>query len=334
MNVEPFLRTFFASPNHIVYERLETYSVHGNLRHRVQQLLEDPPRATVLPFVYEDSSGKVWHLNYALAFSESQFRQLGSDLQAFVGPTYAGFVLQRATLNRDIPIQRAVLELTGGFAYRFFSPTDPELNRRFLSSLELMSRVTSRARVRRYDLHRSTGRILRDFYVALEAGDRSGAEFLIQELRDHARLDALNLTFLRIQLLSRLGASKELMELPNIADVLRLRRPPLVTGALVEAVYNVNIGRFEREGDAFGSCYHISRAGSTKVWFSLSFPSNSVASRSDQKRHALRRSFGTFTTRITRSHTRCWLARPRRSVMVGETSRPPSTRNSHVTQPS
>lgn len=62
-----------------------------------------------------------------------------------------------------------------------------------------MRRVSERRVKRIAEFPRPTGRVLRDFYMALQAGDRPSAENSLQYLLDQHRLDALNLLFLRVQ---------------------------------------------------------------------------------------------------------------------------------------
>src|SRR5262249_40048106 len=83
-----------------------------------------------------------------------------------------------------------------------------------------------------------------------ETGQRDVAQGQIEELRELKRLDALNLKFLEIQLLSRLGTASEILMLSGLPNVLRARRPLLVTQALVRAVYVSYIEPLEKQGDA------------------------------------------------------------------------------------
>lgn len=251
--VDEFLRVFFAPPNQVSWQQIESSPAHAWVRRWVDRLREQPRRATVLPFIHEDHRGKLWHLNYGIAFSETEFRQLGSDLEAFVGPTFSNFRLHRARLSPDRTMQQAVLQLSSGFAYRFFSPADPAGAENFRNALEFMDQVTSREQPRRRELQQSTGRMLRDFYTSLETGQRDIAQGRINDLRELNRLDALNLKFLQIQLLSRLGTAKELLMLSGLPDVLGARRPLLVTQVLVQAVYASFIEEFEKQGDAAGA---------------------------------------------------------------------------------
>src|SRR5205823_147593 len=67
--------------------------------------------------------------------------------------------------------------------------------------------------------HRPVGRLLSDLDVALAAGDVSTAQALLDLIAATGALDPLNIAFLRIQFLSRLGRGAELLGLPRLRDV-------------------------------------------------------------------------------------------------------------------
>ncbi len=148
---------------------------------------------------------------------------------AFVGPTYSTFRGQRAQLNLQDPVESAVYEFTGGAAVKFCA-NDPDGRATAVwEALERMRRVSERRVKRITEFPRPTGRVLRDFYMALQAGDRPSAENSLQYLLDQHRLDALNLLFLRVQLLAELEQWDELLALPELSNLLQLRRPLLKT---------------------------------------------------------------------------------------------------------
>lgn len=106
---------------------------------------------------------------------------------AFVGPTYSTFRGQRAKLNLQDPVEAAVYEFTKGAAIKL-SGGAPGV----WEALERMRRVSDHTSKGIAEIPRPTGRVLRDFYMALQAGDRISAEKKLQYLLDRHRLDALN----------------------------------------------------------------------------------------------------------------------------------------------
>lgn len=252
--LDTFLQTFFGGDNRLALERVE--AAHDErtalVRPWVERLRQSPPLPSVLPRVRADKS-VVW---YALAFSPEQLRSLADDLLAFVGPTWSTFRGHRTPLVAADPIDAAVAAFTGGTAFTFTSPGASGASgaaKAALEALERMRRVWALRPERDREVPRATGRVLRDFHLALQSGDRRAAEAELGYLRDHNRLDALNLLFLRIQLLAGLGRWDELETLPELPAVLQVRRPPPVTEALIRAVYHGRLAGFEAGDDPGGA---------------------------------------------------------------------------------
>jgi hypothetical protein len=75
---------------------------------------------------------------------------------------------------------------------------------------------------------------IRDHLNALAIDD---ARRLLEQCRREHRLDALNLKFLEIEILAAARAWRGIVALSGFDDLLRTRRPPAVTAALLEALY-------------------------------------------------------------------------------------------------
>ncbi len=248
---ETFLRTFFGADNRLPLERVEAANDERTqlVRPWVERLRHSPPLPSVLPRVRADKT-VVW---YAIAFSPEQMRSLADDLLAFVGPTWSTFRGHRTPLAVDDSIDAAVTALTGGTAFTFTTPGASGAAKAALEALERMRRVWALRPERAPEVPRTTGRVLRDFHLALQSGDRRAAEAELEYLRDHNRLDARNLLFLRIQLLADLGRWDELEALPELPSVLQVRRPPPVTEALIRAIYHGRLAGFEADDDPGGA---------------------------------------------------------------------------------
>ena len=101
---------------------------------------------------------------------------------------------------------------------------------------------------RAVDQPRPVGRILRQFYESLVGFDREQADAALDELRGRALLSATNLRFLRVELLSSLGAPQDLLDDPLLQDVSSLARPPAVTESLAEAADALFMNRHPTDG--------------------------------------------------------------------------------------
>lgn len=85
------------------------------------------------------------------------------------------------------------------------------------------------------DAPRPVGRVLRDFYAALGARDRTAAQAAVDEIRSRGLLSAANVKFLWVQVIGTLGSPQEMRDDPELADIAAFRRPPAVTGHLADA---------------------------------------------------------------------------------------------------
>jgi len=234
--VHQFLEQFFGLGNRFKFNKIERgEGGQAKIRPWLERLTQVEPQPTVLPRWHE--RGVDW---YGIAQSDRQLRQLSEELMAFVGPTYSTFRGQRAQLNLKDPVELAVYQFTGGASVKFCGEAT-----QVWDALERMRRVSERRGKRVIETPRPTWRVLRDFYMALQAGDRLGAENSLRYLVDQHRLDALNLLFLRVQLLAELEQWQELINLPELGNLLQVRRPFAVTQALLRAVYRTQLQSFE-----------------------------------------------------------------------------------------
>ena len=170
---------------------------------------------------------------YGLALDDRQFRALGEHLTAFVGPSYTTFRGQRARLDPGNPIDVAVDELTGGRAYKFRGDEAADEPAKLVwPLLERMRSVLDRRGERGGAAPEAIGRVLRHFYMAIRGRDEREAEARLAQVREGFHVDGVNLLFLGVQRLAAFGRWQEILDLPAFPDLLRLRRPAMVTDAL------------------------------------------------------------------------------------------------------
>lgn len=247
--LQDFLTTFFGEDNKFKLDKVlsESSDHAGKIRPWIEPLLEESPAPTVLPrWINKDV---VW---YAIAFNDHQYKRLAEELTAFIGPSYSTFHGRQARLIPSDPIDAAVYRLTGGTAYKFTGN-----NAKIWPALELMRRVWLRRPAMARESTRAMGRVLRDFYMALQAGNRTSAEEHLGYLQNHHFLDALNASFLRIQMLAELGLWGELLCLPTLPDLIKSRRPLEVTRAIIKAIYHRELVKFEKNKDYHGALSHF-----------------------------------------------------------------------------
>lgn len=244
--VEAFLREFFAPPNRFAFDDL-AHQRHAYVRPWVEDVRASPPQPAVLPCWRADQV--VW---YIVPFSPEQAGALADVLEAFVGSTFSTFRGVGEPLDSRDPIDSAVARVTRGLGSKLRGPTGRDGQRLLRQHLELMRGVLGQRPIREVDRPRATGRVLRDFFVALAAGNAASAEAHVQYLVEHRRIDAANGLFLRVQAHAAFKRWKTLLALPELGDLLEMRRPVAVTEALLQAVYWTELAPFAIGGDLDG----------------------------------------------------------------------------------
>jgi hypothetical protein len=198
----------------------------------VQRLRQEPPRSSLLPLKRSDG---VFRL-VAIAFTEQEASDLAAVLVGFIGPTWSAFAGYRAPLDSSDEISHAVRAYTYG--HGFLIDVDRNATKEIQEALDLLYGFLASAPPRATTQSRSVGRVLRDFHMALRAGDEEVAEADLQHLTEQGLLEPLNLAYLRVQLLAELGHREQLLSLPVLAEILQIRsRPAAVTRALISAVH-------------------------------------------------------------------------------------------------
>ncbi|RKH43191.1 hypothetical protein D7Y23_29815 [Corallococcus sp. AB050B] len=246
MDVSEFLENFFGADNKFTLSKPEHLE---RVQPWVERLRTQPPQRTLLPHWRQDGEVE-W---YGLAFSDAELRILSEEITAFVGPSYSDFRGLPTVLDENRLLERAVRELTGGRAFRFRGRGGLDIQKTVAKGLNLLRLSWEQRKGRQREAPRPTSIILRDFYLALGARHRASAEAHLRFLQEHFRLDALNLLFLRVQLLAELGGPAELLAIQGLDDLLRVRRPLPVTWALITAIYQKDIAPLEATGNAAGA---------------------------------------------------------------------------------
>ena len=206
-DVERFLAQFFAMPNRLSPEALEQNTRLRVFAEYARELRSGQAKWVVLPCWREGYAVDY----YALSFNDRDFRQLGKDLEAFVGCSYSIFELRRADLSADDPIENAIRQLGVEFVYKFKSdPKDQNGSPQISQKLALMRELSLQRQVRRPRHRLPLHMVLRDYYMALEAENRLGAEKAIEQIRTDGLLDAVNVLFLKTLVICRFGSLLEL----------------------------------------------------------------------------------------------------------------------------
>jgi hypothetical protein len=194
-----------------------------------QLLARDPPGPVMLPFV--DLQGNSSY--YAAARDDDPARQLGEVIAAFVGPTstsYTGRTLRPEPYDQ---VHGALVRFAGSPERVFrFDVVAADRRRVQAQVRRLLTTWTSRPS-RTLGEVVPIGRLLDDFEDALERGEEERANHVLYEdLLHQGRLSGPNRIFLEARYLAAFEHWAVLDQLPDMDDLLRLRRPALVSDAL------------------------------------------------------------------------------------------------------
>jgi hypothetical protein len=243
--IETFLNLFFSEPNRLTLARVT--EAQGPAAESVRGWIADLRQSrgfVALPCLRADR--REW---YGLAFSERQYRSLLELIGAFVGPSYSTFRGDSGGMSATDPVDRATLDFTGGHALKFEVPNDEPRAAAARDALDRMRLLLRRRGTLGAEAPKPTGRILRDYYMALRAGDRPAAARHLRRLETGFRLDPINLLYLRVQEYAEFAEWETLLGLPELPDLLSLRRPVAVTQALLTAVFRTFFADREEPGD-------------------------------------------------------------------------------------
>lgn len=246
---QSFLRGFFGEGNAIQWDQYEssgpTDSVRASLDPWVQRF-QKQQSPFPLPRVDPESKRTAW---YVLCTDPRETRSMRESLQAFIGPTYAGFNGEMATLDPTDPIERLCEAHFGPLVFRLpvKDPNDRTQVGKLLSTLvENRDRESSRSLA----AIKPIGRLLRDLEMAILANNEQSAWAMYSEIRSRGRLSATNLAFLQVRIYGEFEHWAELVLLPNLNDLLHIRRPKRISAQIAQAIYQHYFREHEVNSDA------------------------------------------------------------------------------------
>ena len=186
---------------------------------------------------------------YAVSRNSEDWRRLRPLVVAFAGPTLTGFA---GAPHRPNPKWGSPEEFlaSNGFAAvaRLVPADDAQAQRIVLWALDQLCRLVLENPAAERRASEPTSRLLGRLEGALADGDRTAATTLHTRLRAEDRLDALNLTYLSIEIAAAFRDWTAIVEMPELIDIVASPRPAAVTTALLEAFYAMRIAPAEEEG--------------------------------------------------------------------------------------
>jgi len=178
---------------------------------------------------------------YAVAQSASEWRRLQPLLLAFAGPTLTSFTGRPELLDSKVAVEDYLVKGGWYLAVRLLPGDGPSVQAmvhrslmRLIQTLDVATYVSKTAPL-------PTSRLLSKFVNSLNGNDRQEALRILEVLRTEMRVDALNLSFLEVQIHAHFGDWRSVFNMPSFASLIHTRRPPTVSSALLEALYQVHL---------------------------------------------------------------------------------------------
>ncbi|TWT52270.1 protein DpdD [Allorhodopirellula solitaria] len=257
---QAFLKTFFGAGNSIQWADYENAApadaVRAYLEPWVQRFIKQES-PFLLPRVDISSKQTTW---YVLCGNPREARSMRESLLAFVGPTYSRFNGELATLDPKDSIEEACQLNFGSLVFRLpvIDNDDRTKVGRLLTTLvDYRDRESGRSLA----AVKPIGRLLRDLEMAILAKNEQSAWSVYGEIRSRGRLSATNLAFLQVRIFGAFEQWAELLLLPNLNDILQVRRPKRISDQIAQAVYQHQLAEHELAGDATEAVAAYRRTG-------------------------------------------------------------------------
>ncbi|MBN70835.1 MAG: hypothetical protein CME32_16330 [Gimesia sp.] len=248
----PFLKLFFGEGNAIKWEEYENSKPNDSIRTALEPWVKrfgNNESPFLLPRVDPSSKQTSW---YVLCKDAREARSMRESLLAFVGPTYSRFNGELAPLDISDPIDSLCHKSYGSFVFQLpivHSEDRVKVQELLGTLIDYRQRETDRSLA----TVKPIGRLLRDLEMAILAKNEESAWATYAEIRSRGRLSAINLTFLQVRIYGAFKRWAELVHLPNLSDLLLVRRPKRVSDQIAQAVYQHHLAKYESVGDAEGA---------------------------------------------------------------------------------
>lgn len=245
-----FESTFFGPGNGISWEQITNGILSPASKQSLQPFL-DSMRGAADVAILPRPQGMQPVIWYILCRSARTSRFSRDELRGFLGATYSDARIDSTSMDSNDPIDALVDQEYGLNAFKLEVPyrLREAARNRLVDYLSLRSERPNRLTL----LIRTAGQILRDFEYALLAGNATDASARIAEIRSGGYLSATNVLFLEVRAMAANRDWDGIVNHRDLGSLLAIQRPLRVTEALVKAVYNAKLKRFEETSDPEGA---------------------------------------------------------------------------------
>lgn len=246
---QTFLKRFFGKGNEIQWEQYESGAPTDPVRSYLEpwvQRFQQQQSPFLLPRVDPESKQTAW---YVLCKDPREARSMRETLQAFIGPTYAEFNGELANLAETDSIDQLCKQYFGPLIFRL-RISDRKERATVNTLLGTLIAYRDREFTRSLTAVKPIGRLLRDLEMAILAGNEDSAWHVYAEIRGRGRLSATNLAFLQVRIFGAFEHWTEILSMPNLNDLLQVRRPKRISEQIAKAVYRQFLIKHEGANDA------------------------------------------------------------------------------------
>jgi hypothetical protein len=205
---------FFDTSNQLEFSRITKTSDASELENELAHLLE-PARSGISPLVLPRLHKDGTFAFYLMANDQQQLGELRDILTSYFGNTYFHFFHQIHTSSGD-PLEKKLLtRFSSGFLRLEVRSTFCKDNAKIKDLAGTLSKILFRYQEKplfQVGASRAVGRILRDFFTAINRGDGGIALEYVSELSERQLLNPLNLLSLEFQALATAGRWSEILD--------------------------------------------------------------------------------------------------------------------------
>lgn len=185
---------------------------------------------------------------YVICWDTAHAGRIRSLIDAATAYHWTPFDGRVASLNPADPVDAAVLDLVGPGTTFILRPALPTAGRAYTALYRLV-RALNDVPLRRPNLPRPIGRMLREFDLALASGAAETSARLLQEIETLGGISHENVAFLQVRRLARLGKDAELLAHGSLPTLVNAEPPRLVREGILGAWTRVHLPRPIREPD-------------------------------------------------------------------------------------
>lgn len=229
---EEFLSHFFALPNTTWPDADPKHPAASTLASFLDALSTRGECPLVLPRRETSWPSATY---YVICWDTAHAGRMRPLLEAAVAHHWCPFDGRVASLNAEDPLDGAILNLVGPGTTYLLRPTSQTAGPAYTAIKRLVDALRDHP-LRRPNLVRPIGRMLREFELALATGSADTSAGLLREIETLGGISHENLAYLQIQRLARLGQEHALLTHGSLPTIV-YSEPPLLVREVVLAAW-------------------------------------------------------------------------------------------------